>query len=192
MVLAAATLWWMSPTASGAQSMDPVERSVLAGEAAEREAGDSLAPPPLRLKVLPGEFTNTKRQGPDPDLSGLRRWDAFGGMAPISERSFYTILGRRDLVDMAEKARTRRRVALGAGVASMMLGTLLFTSQPPADRPAISPRHLIGGFLIPVGGLTIGFSMIVWDRRTVPLGIARELAEEYNLRTENPAHAGIR
>lgn len=172
-----------------AQEAERAEAATAAGHLGDKIAADTLAPAPLRLKVIPGFVNNAKRLGPNPDLSGLRRWDAFSGVVPIGEPQFYRILGQSELEHMAITARKRRRVAVVAGAASMVVGTLLFTSRPPLDRPAISAKHLVGGFMIPMGGLTIGVSMIVADRKRVPLGIAQELAEGYNMGRPAPAHA---
>lgn len=177
-----------------AQSGSPgrvVNEAAIQGHMAEAAAVDSMAAARLLLKVLPGAFTNNRRYGPGADMSGLRHWDAYSGVVRLREADFYRIVGKGSLAHSVDTARKRRLFAIGIGTASMLVGSLLFTSKPPMgpDRPAISARHLIGGFMIPIGGMTVGLSFMTASRRRVPLGIAQDLAEEYNLRAL-PAHAG--
>ena len=177
-----------------AQSGQPnrlAEAAAAQGHLADTIAADSLAAARLLLKVLPGAFTNNRRYGPGADLSGLRHWDAYSGVVRLREADFYRIVGEGSLAHAVDAARKRRFIAIGIGTASMLVGSLLFTSKPPTgpERPVISVRHLVGGFMIPIGGMTIGLSFMTANRRRIPLGIAQDLAEEYNLRAL-PAHAG--
>jgi hypothetical protein len=179
---------------ANAQSGQPNRLSDTAttqGHLAETIAADSVAASRLLLKVLPGAYASGRRYGPDADMSGLRHWDAYSGVVRLREADFYRIVGEGSLAYGVDAARKRRFIAIGIGTASMLVGSLLFTSKPPTgpERPVISVKHLVGGFMIPIGGMTVGLSFMTANRRRIPLGIAQDLAEEYNLRAL-PAHAG--
>lgn len=134
-----------------------------------------------RLVVIPVVQGGSARPGRVANNGGSVHWDAFLGPNHVEEPDFYHLIGQLELERKAHSMRRNRLVALGVGALSMAVGTVLFTSgYDAADRPAISVPHLVGGFMIPLGGLTVGLAIMTLPHRRVPFAIAQELADDYN------------